>query len=441
VMSMTVEECCNGGDGGAKGCFDVIRHVDGIWLAAGVCVEILQTQNQFDINSWWEGCLRVIWERDMEYRQSRPQQQLLPPLLLYRLVWLVGCVTHILSPDANLPHAIQLVVKTTLLFSRSSNAVIVSLAGVRTLTSMLEATEHYSILKPLVLPLLGACQALCASLCESDSQQVILEFVTLMVSFCGLQNGEEVEMVLSLLPPLWQAKRELRTFIFDVLASVLVSCSSQCDNSSSIDNHSGVNAMANVCCPLIDSVLAEESGGGGFLVGEALVLWCRIVRVGGWNGQGVVKFERLGRMLMDDLEHLRITTLLCESYIWLTPTLNNDGDGSTNPIPSTLTQVLHQTIGKVRTRGASYVHLITEALLIKFPREGTHLLCQSGITAKLLQSLFLKDEEDVILCYYLTNVGRMLLHNATALDAFYPFRIVVGETTTVFEGRDLVRHR
>lgn len=81
----------------------------------------------------------------------------------------------------------------------------------------------------------------------------------------------------------------------------------------------------------------------------------------------------------------------------------------------TLQAMLVNLVGEVSPRGQAYVSLVTEALLKRFPSEGSLLLLRCGILKKFVDAyaLFYSDskesEPDCVIILYLTTLARAIL--------------------------------
>ena len=85
-------------------------------------------------------------------------------------------------------------------------------------------------------------------------------------------------------------------------------------------------------------------------------------------------------------------------------------------------QILNLTVGEVSPYGASYVNLVMEALLRRYPTEGSSLLLQSGVIETMLESCAANynqekgSEPDRVIVMYLSSFARLLLENPHYLD-------------------------
>ena len=108
--------------------------------------------------------------------------------------------------------------------------------------------------------------------------------------------------------------------------------------------------------------------------------------------------------------------LITEGYILL------GGVFFLNDHHATMQQVLKAIVGEVTPRGASYVHLVLESLLRRYPALGSSILSQSGVIATMLKSCTANyhqvqgSEPDRVIVMYLSVFARVLLNNPHALD-------------------------
>jgi len=91
-----------------------------------------------------------------------------------------------------------------------------------------------------------------------------------------------------------------------------------------------------------------------------------------------------------------------------------------------LCKVLHLTVGKVRPRGAKYIGLVLESLLIEHPLEGGQVLLRSGVLGTMLRSCALNSandehaESDRVISVYLNSLTRILVASQDILDGLLP---------------------
>ena len=112
--------------------------------------------------------------------------------------------------------------------------------------------------------------------------------------------------------------------------------------------------------------------------------------------------------------------VITEGYILL------GGNDFLNAHFDTLKDILFRIIGEINPQGVTYMYLVIEALLRRFPVETSNLFKSNGILLKLLNAcadnyFHRKDcEPDRVTILYLTAISRMDLSTSSLLDGLLP---------------------
>jgi hypothetical protein len=159
----------------------------------------------------------------------------------------------------------------------------------------------------------------------------------------------------------------------------------------------------------------STSGGDAhvYLTDDALRLWLALMRVAPQYNEGFhLLFPKISNIVVNmDWEHLKVCMMILESYIFVgSQTFLNQYAGE-------VSRMFMAVVGNVKAKAATYIMLAIDALMRKFPMEGSQMLLEGGVFKSILKCCVdvIRDakerEPDVILVQWMSIIGRGILVN------------------------------
>ena len=300
----------------------------------------------------------------------------------------------------------------------------VKLSCVRTLNAICEQDWDFlvSAFQPLAAPSIQALYSLLSRSSELDSHTLILETLSSIVRRMGKDLGADgANAAVAPLLSLWQSEQsEVNTVLRRHVLTILVDVAGILSPSESV-------ALYPVVFPMLAASLQGEEGAQlGYaadtlhLVEDALKLLLTLLRIApAYNEPFHAMFPKVAFLVIScDWEHLRASMMILESYIFLGGTM------FLTSYAQLVNAMFLRTIGEVKGLAAPYVALPLEALLRKYPREGTALLSGSGGILCRIASLCAavreggdETESDLAMVHWLTALARAILADKDAVEA------------------------
>ncbi|GMH76961.1 hypothetical protein TrLO_g9993 [Triparma laevis f. longispina] len=372
---------------------------DAIFTAAGIAASSLE--DQIDFTDWFCKALAPALTTIMQ-SPSPPNPNPNPnntalPVLRHRIVWLLGCYVNSLS-DALRPQIYSALVSVLNHDSVKSDAMV-KLTCVKTLNGLFEDWDFdIPAFHLLSAPTIRGLYALLDRVEELESSTLILQTASVLIARMGMSLGVEAAnaVVLPLLQ-IWEMagdKNVLRKHVLSILTNVSAAVTPE-----------EVALLYPVVQPMLD--LATNPGDAHvYLTDDALRLWLALMRVAREYDEGFhLLFPKISNIVINmDWEHLKVCMLILESYIFVgKQTFWN--------------QMFLSLVGNVKAKAATYIMLPIDALMRRFPLEGSQMLLEGGVYNSILKCCVdvIRDakerEPDIILVQWISIVGRGLIVN------------------------------
>ncbi len=376
---------------------------DAIYTAAGVSASVLA--EEIDFEAWFESAILPGLTMVMGGR-GNPRV----PVLLHRLIWLLGC--YIQSQTSSLrPKIYQILI--TVLTSPSQTRVdtMVRLRCSETLHSTCEDWDFdVPSFIPLALPAIQGLYSLLPSLQSLDSQTLILQTTTSIISRLDKSLPiEAANAAVTPLPHIWSnsplTSPILRTSVLRILTLI-----------SSLASTSAV-----ILYPIVLPMITTSLSGGVqvvHLVDDALRLWLCLMRISdNYDPSFHSLFPKVTDLIINcEWDHLRVCLMLLESYILV------GGEQFLSKYSSSVCSIFCKTIGQVKTKASGYVVLGMEAALVMYPGEAGRMMVEGGVVAAILGCCGdavreeREREPDVTLVQWMSVLARILLGARGSLD-------------------------
>ena len=387
---------------------------DAVYTAAGVSSSILG--DRVDFSSWFSRSLLPSLTLLCGSNSSNAPASSKPlPVLLHRIVWLLGCWIHALTDSLRPPVYAALV--AVLQDSSGRPDARVKLSCVQTLNA---ACEDWDFLAPAFAPLAAtAIQGLYRLLqtaTELESLALCLETTRVIVARMGADLPvDALNAAVTPLPSIWSGTGSthqiLRSHVLSILAAV-----------AAVVAPTDAVLLYPVALPMLQAAIGgtgDPSSDHVHLADDALKLTLTLMRIAATYEENFhVLFPKIAQMVITgDWEHLRVCMMLLELYIL------NGGATFLAAHAASVTEMLVKTIGNVKTKAAGLVMLGVDALLRKFPAEGGKLLVDGGCVHVVLKCCHhvvrerKEREPDVCLVQWMSVLARVLLGNPAALNA------------------------
>jgi len=392
---------------------------DTIYTVVGISIRIMKKKCSFDFNGWFDSCLINECLRIIQEKSSTARNIL--PILRYRILWLLGCIHDEIDMS---PLGFDLLLSSIGNSSHPHNDMMVKLAVIQTLTSLAQEFDQcfLSCLKSPHHILCSLCQVATSCIHQESRNQSFECIYSIFVFMLGCRMEQDI---------LSRAGSTVVEYLLEIDQDTLMSrevfsiitCISQVSNKE----HS-VRLLHRLALPLIHRTLDPSNRQDNLcLVEEALQLWYTLIRNNPVSLESTLDsiFEKVIDLLEHDYDHVRILMKIIEAYIIV-------GRASFNKHAPIFQYALNKVTGQVNPRGSQYVHLVFEALLRKYPSDGTTLLHNGGITQSMLQSCASNNnvntthdsyEPDDVIVLYLTSLARMLVQSSSSLDTKLPISV------------------
>ena len=402
---------------------------DAIFTAAGlVGGSILKSSSSgFNFNSFFEDglgpCLSLLVG-------NRSKQATSLPVLHRRLIWLLSCNAHQVNISSPL-NPMGMVANTL----SSYSDICVKLSAVEAIEALLPYCEdNPSILCSIISPSVPALYKLANESAEVESRSACLDLIANLITYIGVAGNQHAltnDMLNTIVAPLasiWDNSTDQNLLLKRNVLGIL-----SCVASFVGSEQAGV--LHPLALPLIDASFAGGED-NAFLEEEALRIWWVFIRLSKTYDPLVGKLYARSVELSRDLDHVIMLMRITQHYILI------GGAAFLNEHATSIQSVLSDVVGKVRPRGASYIHLVVEALLISFPIEGGVLLNQSGILKTFTEAcacnFFELDssEPDRVVVLYMTALARICISSPPILQTLLPITLQNG---TVFGEEQLIQ--
>ncbi|GMH59677.1 hypothetical protein TrST_g2981 [Triparma strigata] len=380
---------------------------DAIYSAAGIAASSLE--NQIDFIDWFCKALAPALTTIMQSpAASASDQNTVLPVLRHRIVWLLGCFVNALS-DTLRPQIYNALVSVLNHDSVKSDAMV-KLTCVQTLNGLFEDWDFdIPSFHSLSAPTIRGLYALLDRVEELESSTLILQTCSVLVARMGMTLGAEAAnaVVLPLLQ-IWELagdKNVLRKYVLTILTNVSAAVSAE---------------EVTLLYPVVQPMLDLSTGGGNahvYLTDDALRLWLALMRVAPEYNEGFhLLFPKISNIVVNmDWEHLKVCMLILESYIFV------GGQTFWSQYAGELSKMYLSLVGNVKAKAATYIMLSVDALMRKFPLEGSQMLLEGGVYKSILNCC--KDvisdakerEPDIILVQWISVIGRGLIANRNAV--------------------------
>jgi len=359
------------------------------------------------------------------------------PILRRRIIWLIRCLYHQNIPDRCIYYDILTIVLTQA--HTTHNDYNVKLEAVEAIIALLydpdESINKLIMGSDVLIPTLYELTSQCN---EFDSRLKCLSCVTLLLN-TALGTGQQINYnianaIVSPLQIIWQNSVDQNLQLRSEVLSIL-SCTA---SSVGIEQ---VEKLHSIALPMIDTVLDPKNQDElFFLVEDALKLWLTLLRLSKEYGSNLeILYVRAKDLVDVDLEHLKLLMLLTEGYILRSSATFLETHSSN------IQHILYLIVGQVKPRGAFYIHLVIEALLRRYPIDGSILLLQGGILGSMIKSCAMNYaqtndcEPDRVIMLYLNSFSRILLSSPNILDnGIFPYSFTQDGHTITFRYQELV---
>ena len=394
---------------------------DAIFTAAGLVGSILESSSVgFNFHSFFEDglgpCLSLLV--GSRSKQARSKQATALPVLHRRIIWLVSCNAHQVNISSPL-NPMKMLADSLC----SHSDICVRLSAVEAIEALLPYCEdNPSILQSIISLSVPSLYKLANECSEVESRSACLDLIANLITYIGVAGNQHAltnDMLNTIVAPLssiWNNSNDQNLLLKRNVLGIL-SCV------ASFVGPDQVGVLHPLALPLIDASFAggEDSA---FLAEEALRIWLVFIRLSKtYDPNTIGKLYVRAAELSKDLDHIVILMRITQHYILL------GGAVFLNEHATNIQSVLNNVVGKVRPRGASYIHLVVEALLVSFPIEGGVLLNQSGVLKTFIEACacnFFEQgscEPDRVVVMYMTALARIVIAPPSILQTLLPITL------------------
>jgi len=344
------------------------------YLAAGVCAYALQ--GRLDFTVWFMNCLAPAL--DALVATARDPAPLggddpAPPVLLRRIIWLIGPWLHELNEEVRpqLYTSLVALLFDSRLCSEQEKAVVLTLQS--TLHGLV---DNWSFAPAAFASVTGdavnGLYRVCFILSNFESRLQILSLIHLILERVGSAGIlPHVESIMQPLPQIWESTADqnlLRKSVLNITTLVVSSLGSQASH------------LFGFVLPMLSLATDPTRPDTEYLLEDGLELWLSVMQQTPSYTEPLHNlFPHVQRMLERDMEFVKQAMALTEAYIAM------GGAQFLETHVQAVVQAFSLTVGEVKPKAVVFVTQAIETLLRRFPADGAAMLREGGILGKLLE--------------------------------------------------------
>jgi hypothetical protein len=447
---------------------------DSVYLMVGLGTNKLSAR--INTSQWLSSCVGPMVEaliqspsRGAWANTDAVQDGMRPQILRKRILWVLSCWSYLIDGEI-LPQII--VVLSGIIDKASCSDIVSTMQAIETLGAIMNVTDF----KPTMLTdqLLRLLESLCIFIVSLEDTEHRAQVVSLISELVENMNAEPEKVrpmlctIAQYIAGLWTNDEDNSPLRPAILAAL--------NRMTQVAGHESAS-LHPLLLPLIQLSVAppkklEGLAGNGntleeeqmFLFGDALTLWCTVIRNCSTYTEQLDAFFKSAVMSMfpqnltptidvltsdPDFADLRVLMTLIEGYVII---------GQKSFVTSNaecIDSVLKRVVGKVRPRDVPYIIRPLEAMLLVCVYEGAQFLVYSGMlqifvrtccaamqkTSPELFSLFQEDAEDdlTMMCYLSAIAQAFLFAPSLIQEAVGSILVEKGVTNPSIFWRGIVR--
>ena len=423
---------------------EAILYWDTIYTAVGISINHLQS---FDINSWFYSCIVQGF--------ARLSSSNAPPILHFRIIWFLGCISHTLSYD-NYMHSLRMT-SSTLNNNASSqqNDPMLILGTADSIISLLSESEHsyttnYTTVQSYYANIMyNAFQLLLNqdTFVEYASKFKIKELIVLLFNFNTfatqyLSSHDVVKGLITVLSAVWQQEQDnlIRKDVLVILCHII-------SHIKHDDNGIFMAELYSIIVPLIENVFTEiiQSNLTSSLEHDAISLFWILIKCSSQNTTSMLYplYHKLSHFINKD-DYIFLVPIMKITHAFLVLDGFSFIESELQHHHSPFCDIMTKCLGHVSMKGAFYIHFVFEALLINTSNNNNRdnicqwLVTSSGFISIMLHSCGMRHlkhkqhESDIVIVQYLTTIARVLIMYPSGLDSLFPLLINDGNGNSSF---------